>query len=677
MRRPTLLLVAVAALALASPVSAAPPAAAVFEKNAFDESCQPCKDFDQYANGGWKQSAVIPPAYSTWGAFQMLADRNQETLRAILEAAAADTKAKPGSDTWKLGVYYSTCMDSAAAEKAGLAPLQPVLGSIDALTDKAGLADVLAWLAAHGQRGGVFMFGGAQDQKNSNRVIANAGQGGIGLPERDYYFRTDSASVAIRARYLAHVAAMFVLAGRPEAEAKAAAERVMAIETELAKASLTAVQRRNPEANYHFLPLDSLKAMCPSFAWDTYLGKRGIRVDSHNVAHPGFFRALDGTLAATPLAAWQDYLRWRVLDDAGSTLTQAFAEEDFRWNSVLSGAREMQPRWKRCLRATDGDLGDLLGAKFVQQRFSPAAKARALKLVDNLEAALDERIGELTWMTDATKAAARVKLRAFGDKIGYPDKWRKYEGVELSRASLYANRAACRTAETARLTARIGKSTDRGEWFMTAPTVNAFYSPQLNTINFPAGILQPPFYDDAWDDAVNYGGIGAVIGHEMTHGFDDQGRKFDADGNVRDWWTPEDAAAYKVRSDKVAEQYSEYTVLDTLHLNGRLTLGENTADIGGLAIAYAALQRALRARPAPERIDGFTPQQRFFLSYARIWRRIDRPEALRQQVLTNPHSPAHWRVNGPLSVLEEFAQAFGCKDGDPMVRETAKRARIW
>ena len=671
--RPVLLALALVSLVTAGSALAAP----IFEPSAFDTSCSPCRDFDQYANGGWKATATIPAAYPSYGAFTQLSDRNQDVLHAILDAAAADRSAKAGSNTWKLGTYYSSCMDSAAAEKAGLQPVQPLLSSIAAMKDKKELAGQLAWLHAHGVRGSVFQFGGTQDIKNSDRVIANAGQGGLGLPERDYYFRPDPKSVETREKYKAHVAATLRLAGRDEAGAKAAAERIFVLESALAEPSLTMVQRRNPEANYHLLPLDSLVGMTPSFDWRTYVVKRGLKLDSLNIAHPGFFRGLEGVLASTPLADWKDYLRWRVLDDAAPTLTQAFADEDFRWAAVLSGAKEQLPRWKRCLRATDGDLGDLLGQEFVKQRFSPAAKERSLRMVKNLEAALDERIGQLEWMGDATKQAARAKLKAFGDKIGYPDKWRTYEAVEIKKGSYFANRLSCRTAETTRLTAKIGKPTDRGEWFMTAPTVNAFYSSTLNTINFPAGILQPPFYDESWDDAVNYGAIGAVIGHEMTHGFDDQGRKFDAAGNLRDWWTAEDGANYRARSEKIEAQYSEYTVLDTLHVNGKLTLGENSADIGGLAIAYAALQKELATKPAPGLIDGFTPEQRFFLSYARVWRRIDRDESLRQLVLTNPHSPGHWRANGPPSVLEEFAQAFGCKEGDAMVREAAKRARIW
>ncbi len=661
--------------ASAIPASAAEP---IFDPAAFDTTCSPCRDFDQYANGGWEKTAKIPPAYASYGSFTELADRNQQVLLGILEKAAADRSAKPGSDTGKLGAYYSACMDSAAAEKAGLEPLQPLLSAIDAMKDKRELANEVAWLHSHGVRGALFIFGGRQDFKNADRMIATAGQGGIGMPERDYYFRPDSASAALRDRYVAHVARMFELAGTPASQAKTAAGHVFVIETALAKASITAVQRRNPEANYHFLPLDSLEAMTPSFDWATYLSKRMVKVDSLDVSQPGFFRDLETTITTTPLADWQDYLRWKVLDDAASTLTQAFAEEDFAWTSALTGVQAMQPRWKRCLRATDQDLGDLLAKQYVKERFSPAAKERALRMVKNIEAALDERIGELDWMTPATREAARKKLSAFGNKIGYPDKWRPYDKVEVTRDSYFANRLSAQTAEIARQTAKIGKPTDRGEWRMTAPTVNAFYSPTMNTINFPAGILQPPFYDDSWDDAVNYGGIGAVIGHEMTHGFDDQGRKFDPNGNLRNWWTAEDAKNYGARSDKVAEQYSSYTVLDTLHLNGRLTLGENTADIGGLAIAYAALEKDLASRKTrPGLIDGFTPEQRFFLAYARIWRRVERDAALRRQVLTNPHSPSHWRVNGPLSDLDEFAKAFHCKEGDAMVRDAALRARIW
>jgi putative endopeptidase len=674
---PRILTAGAAALALtsASLAYAAGPAPS-FNRTGMDTTCSPCRDFDQFVNGGWKRTSKIPPSMANWGSFTELAERNRSELRRILEEAAA-TQAAPASGTAKLGTYYSTCMDSVAAEKAGTQPIQPLLSAIDAMKDRGELAAQVAWMHAHGVRGALFSLAGMPDRRNSDMTIANLGQGGIGLPDRDYYFRTDSSSNAVRTEYLGHIARMFQLVGRPEASARSAADRIYAIEKSLASASMTNVQRRDPDATYHKLPLDSLRAMTPSFDWGVYLSKRMLRIDSLNVQQPAFFRALDGIVTGTPLADWQDYLRWRVLEDAAPTLSSPFVNEDFRYGRILTGVKELPPRWKRCVQSTDQELGDLLGQAYVKRNFPPEARERALRLVRNLEATLSEHLAALDWMSDATRAAARGKLDAFANKIGYPDTWRDYAALEVRPGPFFANRIAARTAETTRLTAKIGKPVDRGEWFMTAPTVNAFYSASLNSINFPAGILQPPFFDPSWDDALNYGGIGVVIGHEMTHGFDDQGRKFDAKGNLRDWWTPQDAKNYQQRSDKIADQYSSYTVLDTLHLNGRLTLGENTADIGGVALAYAALERELASKPRPGPIDGFTPEQRFFLSHARVWRSLQRDEALRQLVLTNPHSPAHWRVNGPLSVLDEFARAFGCKPGDPMVAQEEKRSRIW
>ncbi len=671
-------LLAAAALAIATCAHAAGTARpVVFEPQSFDTTCSPCRDFDQYANGGWTRTHTIPGTQSSWGSFNELAERNQTALYEILEKAAHDKAARPGSDTWKLGTYYGTCMDSVEAEKEGAKPLQPLLTAVDGMQGVSELPTQVAWLHAHGVRA-LFMFGASQDIKNSDMMIASAAQGGLGLPEREYYLRRDSATVATRREYVDHIVRSFQLLGTSEADARADADRIMSIETALARASYTNVQRRDPNANYHKMPLAELAKLTPSFDWNTYVAKRnGPKFDSLNVAQVTFFKGLDSLVAATPLPAWKAYLRWRVLEDGMPTLSSAFVQEDFRFNRVLSGVTELQPRWKRCLRATDMGLGDLLGAAYVKEHFSPEAKARALRLVHNLEAALNDRLGVLEWMSDATRQAARVKLAAFAEKIGYPDKWRDYSGVTLARGPFFANRQAVRTFEVARQFNKIGKPTERGEWFMTPPTVNAFYSPTLNSINFPAGILQPPFYDPSWDDAVNYGAIGAVIGHEMTHGFDDQGRQFDPKGNLRDWWAAEDAERYKDRANKVAEQFSSYTVLDTVHVNGRLTLGENIADLGGLALAYAALQKELAGKPAPGLVEGFTPEQRFFLAYARIWRRLQRPEAARTQVNTDPHAPGHWRVDGPLSNLDEFAKAFGCKDGDPMVRRQELRARIW
>jgi predicted metalloendopeptidase len=671
--------VAVHAAPAAKPASHAAPKSMTMpalSRANMDTTCAPCKDFNRYANGGWIDANTIPPAYSTWGSFAVLAENNRNVLLGILERAAKDKSAAPSSPTGMLGNYWCACMDSAAADAAGAKPIQGMLGELDAIASTKDLPARVAALHANGLPG-MFVFRSEQDAKHSDLQIAAVGQGGIGLPDRDYYLRTDSAAVATRARYAEHIAKTFELLGDPAERARASADAILGLETSLAQASMTNVQRRDPNAVYHKLPLDSLRALSPNFDWNAYLAARGIStLDSVNIAQPAFVQALNGLIPSVPLDTWKSYLRWRVVNDAAAYLTTAFEDEDFRFSQVLSGAEAKLPRWKRCLAWADRDLGDLLGQAYVKQQFPPAARQRALDMVHNLEAALGDRIQSLDWMGPDTKTRAAGKLHAFEEKIGYPNTWRDYAGVTVSRTDLVANRFASARYETKRNIDKIGKPVERGEWFMTAPTVNAFYSSSLNSINFPAGILQPPFFDPSWDDATNYGGIGAVIGHEMTHGFDDRGRQFDAKGNLTDWWLPEDVTRYKERSDKVAAQYSSYTVLDTLHLNGRLTLGENTADLGGVAVAYHALEKALTKKPQGK-IDGFTPQQRFFLAYARVWASKQRPAAMRTQVQTNPHSPAMWRVNGPLSNLPEFQKAFGCKEGDPMVRAADLRARIW
>jgi predicted metalloendopeptidase len=672
----SLLLRATSALALVFVCATTARAAgdAFLDASSRDTTCAPCKDFDQFANGAWRSTFVMPASYSRYGAFTEVADRNQKVLLEIVTSAASK-KQKPGSDEAKLGDYWSSCMDSAAAEKAGLAPVQPLLTAIDGMTSTRDVARQVAWMHAHGV-GALFGFFGNQDAKNSARVIAHAGQGGLGLPDRDYYTKTDSASAALRKEYLAHMARVFVLAGESEASAAKHADDVMALENALANASMTNVQRRDPNATYHVMPQDSLVLLAPRFLWKDYFAGRGVAPEVVNVTQPEFFKAVDGLLANVPLDTWKAYLRWNALSDAAATLHSAFAAEDFRFEKLLTGAKEQQPRWKRCLAAADRDLGDILGQAYVTRAFPPKARTRMLELVHNLEAALGDKIATLPWMTEETRKAAAAKLAAFDEKIGYPDKWRDYSKVTIVRGPLLTNRLAARAAESARNMERIGKPVERGEWRMTPPTVNAFYSPSLNSINFPAGILQPPFFNVDADDPVNYGAIGAVIGHEMSHGFDDRGRQFDGQGNLRDWWQKSDADAYKVQAQRVVEQFDAYTVNDTLHVNGKLTLGENIADLGGLAVAYAAMQKALAGKPR-QRIGGFTPEQRFFLAYARIWRTMDRPEGLRTRVLTDPHSPAKWRVNGPLSNLKEFHDAWGCKDGDGMVRPAEQRARIW
>ncbi|HEY2954781.1 MAG TPA: M13 family metallopeptidase [Candidatus Eisenbacteria bacterium] len=641
-----------------------------------DTTCPPCRDFYRYADGGWLARHTIPAAYPTWGSFVALAERNQLLLRGILERAAADTKSDPAADAGRLGAYWCACMDSTAADRAGARPIAPALAEIEAMASPAELPARVGALHARTVRA-LFAFRAEQDAKRSDLVIASLSQGGLGLPDRDYYLRTDSAAVATRARYVEHIVKSLELVGDPAGSARAAAEAILDLETSLARASMTNVERRDPNAVYHKIPADSLRRLCPAFDWSAYFAARGIAgLDSLNVAQPGFVQALDGLIGRVPLETWKSYLRWGVVSEAEPMLGAVFADEDFRFAQVLTGTEAQLPRWRRCLRWADRDLGDLLGRAYVKQEFPPEARARALGMVHNLESALADRIEALDWMEPETRRRAIAKLHAFEEKIGYPGTWRDYAGVVESRTDLVANHFASSAYEARRNLAKIGKPVDRGEWFMTTPTVNAFYSSSLNSINFPAGILQPPFFDPSWDDAVNYGGIGAVIGHEMTHGFDDRGRQFDPRGNLADWWEAEDATRYKERAGKVADQFSGYTVLDTLHVNGRLTLGENIADLGGVAVAYHALEKALAAKPSGK-IDGFTPEQRFFLSYARVWASLQRPAALRTQVLTNPHAPPMWRVNGPLSNLPEFQQAFGCVEGDPMVRPADRRARIW
>jgi putative endopeptidase len=667
------LLLGAAAAAQAAPSKHAA-AVAAWNRADMDTTCAPCRDFDRYANGGWLDRTKMPPGFGSYGAFDELGDRNELALRAILEHAQADAKAKTGTDAKRLGDYYSACLDSAAAERAGLDPVRTHLEGIDSLRSLGDVPAELAWLHANGIRA-AFVFGASPDPRRSSLTIASAQQGGLGLPDREYYFRSDTASKALRAEYQAHIERMFRMIGRGDAAGDA--RRVLALETRLAQASMTNVQRRDPRATYHKVPLDSLKSWTRAFAWDAYFDRRSMPApDSVNVQQPDFYRALASRLSDTPLADWRAYLRWHVLDDAAAYLSQAFVNEDFSFRRRLTGATELLPRWKRCIAATDGDLGDLLGRQYVREHFPPSARARALALVERLESALGDRIAALDWMGDSTRLAARVKLNAFAERIGYPDKWREYEDVIVSRKSWPDNHYSARRWEIQRQIVKIGGPVDKREWTMTTPTVNAFYSSSFNSINFPAGILQPPFFDPSWDDALNYGGIGAVIGHEMTHGFDDRGRQFDADGNLRDWWTPTDAGHYRERADRVATQFDGYVAVDTMHVNGRLTLGENIADLGGLAVAYAAFEKATAGR-SHARIDGLTPEQRFFLSWARVWRTLETPEDLRSLASSNPHSPPHWRIVGPLSNLDEFAKAFGCAGGDAMVRKRETRARIW
>ncbi|HEU4720591.1 MAG TPA: M13 family metallopeptidase [Gemmatimonadaceae bacterium] len=665
---------------LASLLAAAPLAAQsvvpmpAFDPSSIDRKYGACQDFFMFANNGWIERNPIPPAFSSWGAFNELAERNTLVLKRILERAAAEVPTTTDTSTRKLGTFYATCMDSAGAERAGLEPIAEELGRIEAIADRAQLRDQLARMHSLGY-GGAFGFGSTADPRDARRAIAYATQGGLGLPDRDYYLRTDADARSLRDRYVANITTMFALAGDSAPAAAARAARVLDVESTLARAQLSRVALRNPNARYHHLTLAAATDSMSGFEWQRYLEVLGLGdLQSVTLNAPPFFAALGTALATRPLEDWKAYLRWTVLWRSASQLSTPFVDESFKLASMLTGARAQQPRWRRCLVAADQSLGDALGREYVKTEFTPAAKSRMTEIVQSLRDVLRDRISRAEWMSERTRSQALAKLQAFNQKIGYPDRWQDYATLDVQGDSYAANVRRARAYQVRRDLERVGKPVDRERWLMTAPTVNAYYSAALNEIAFPAGRLQPPFFSVTYDDPANYGGIGATIGHELSHGFDDSGRKYDASGNVRDWWTAEDARRYGERAGVVERQYGAYVVIDTLRINGRLTLGENIADVVGVSIAFEAMQRAMRGKPRAT-IDGFTPEQRFFLAYARARNTVLRPEAARMMLATDPHSPGRFRVNGPLSNMPEFAQAFGCKAGDAMVR--TERARIW
>jgi putative endopeptidase len=662
------------------------PTSKSFDRANMDTTCSACTDFFEYANGGWLRTAKIPASKTSLGSFSLLSDRNEDAVHQILEddaSAIRTASAKPGTNAWKVGTFYASCMDTTGIAARGIAPLRPTLDAIDGIRTTADLVRVIAVMA---RQNGVapFAVGPSVDPKNSNETIVSASQGGLGLPDREYYLKTDARSEELRRQYVGHVAKMLQLAGEPEAQTATDAGKVMALETALARAAMPRVAMRDPNAMYHKMSLAEFQRLTPHFDWHAYLSAvGGAKATTVNVRTPAFFATFDSLVTMVPLDDWKAYLRWHAANAAAPALGPAFVAEDFHFNNtVMRGVQEAEPRWKRCAASTNAALGWAVGQEYVKRNFTPEARARAAQMVDNLVSALRERIAQLDWMSAATKQQATAKLDAFLRKVAYPDSWRDYSTLLVKRGAYFENVATAAEWNRERGWKRLGKPQDRTEWSMVPPTVNASYSASLNQIQFPAGILQPPFFDPKADDAVNYGAIGAVIGHEMSHGFDDQGRQYDAQGNLRDWWSAEDATKYKAAAQKIVDQFDAYTVIDsTTHVNGRLTLGENIGDFGGLTVAYAALEKALaakRARGEPiAAIDGFTPEQRFFLSWAQIWREVQRPEAERLQIATNPHAPGKWRVNGPLSNMPEFKQAWGCKDGDPMVRPDSLRARIW
>ncbi len=640
-----------------------------------DRTCKACDDFYRFAEGGWLARHPIPADKARVGEFGDLADRNQAVVHTILDNAVA-AHAAAGTNEQKIGDFYGACMDQAAIEKEGIAPLRAQFAAIDAVHDAPSLDAEVARL--HNEGVPVFFASRAgQDAKDSTKIIAQIGQGGLGLPNRDYYFEPAPRSQTIRDTYVAHVAKMLQLLGDPADRAQTEAASVMTFETALAKSQLSPSELRDPQKRYNPTTLPKLTEQAPDFAWQRYFADRNEpSVTVVNISTPDYFPALDAALTQTKLDDVKTYLRWHLVERFAQSMPKAFSDEAFAFNSgVLTGVTAQQDRWKQCARATDSALGEAVGQYYVAKKFGPQDKVRARQMVRNLEAALRDDLTTLSWMSPATRREAIVKLNAITDKIGYPDKWRPYTWT-VSRASYLGDVMQSLAFETKRAYAEIGKPVDKTLWGMTPPTVNAYYNPPNNEIVFPAGILQHPFFDPRSDDAVNYGGIGAVIGHEMTHGFDDQGRQYDAQGNLRDWWTPADATAYTARASCVEKQFSSYAVGD-VHENGKLVLGESIADLGGLTIAHRAFEKAYAAHPQAAKIDGFSPEQRFFLGYAQIWAENDRPEDALNRVRTDPHPAAKWRVDGPLSNLPQFASAWQCKLGDPMVRAATERCQIW
>ncbi|HEV7642999.1 MAG TPA: M13 family metallopeptidase [Pyrinomonadaceae bacterium] len=647
-----------------------------FDTARMDSGALACDNFYQYTNGTWLKNTEIPPAFSSWGTWDILGTSLRERSRDILETAAKNTSAAKGSSLQLIGDYYASCMDLDAIEAAGAKPIEPFLKEIDALKDAKDLRKEIAMMHRRGVQPvfGFFIF---LDEKDSTTNIANVGQGGLGLPTRDHYTNTDEKSKELRDKYTAHVARMFGLLGDNADQAKANADTVLKMETRLALASKTPVELREPEGYYHKMPVAEANKLMPGFSWEEYGKEVGAaKFDTINIGQPAFFTEAAKMMSDVSIADWKTYLRWNVVNAAAGSLSKAFDDANFDfYNRTLSGQKEQLPRWRRCTRATDNSLGEALGEEFVKTNFTPAAKQRMNELIDNLFAAYKEHINKVDWMSEDTRKQALVKLAAIKRKIGYPDKMRGYAGLTIDRKSYFDNDSRLGEFFVKRNLKDLGMPPDATRWGMTAATLNAQYSSNFNDITFPAGILQPPFFDFKADDAINYGAIGAVIGHELTHGFDDSGSLYDAAGNLKMWWTDADRKKFEEKADCVTKQFDAYEPEKGVFINGQLTLGENLADLGGLSIAYDAMQKSMQGKPRPEKIDGFTPEQRFFFGWGQVWSGKYRPELTRLLIQSDPHSIPEFRVNGPLANMTEFSQAFGCKVGDKMMRD--KPCRVW
>ena len=646
----------------------------LLDKTGMDSTVRPQDDFFNYVNGGWIKRTEIPASEASWGAGAILYQNTQQNLKNLLDSCVK-LNAPKGSNEQKVGDFYASAMDSAGIEQKGFTPLQ---GDMQRIAAIASVNDVVHEVATEYNMGvgALISFYANQDDKNSEQIVAHFDQGGLGLPNKDYYTQKDSATVNIRNAYVQYITKIFTLAGDDSVNAQKEAAMVMKIEYALANASKTPVELRDPEANYHKMSVAALSAKAPNLSWASLMNLLGVKQDTVLVGQPAFYTALSGLLQSVPVNDWKNYLRFHFIDNYAPYLSSAFVNANFEMNKLLTGQHTLQPRWKRMTALTDAQLGDALGQLYVKKYFPPEAKQRILDLVNNLQQTYKQRIENLTWMSDSTKQKAIIKLNAIAKKIGYPDKWKDYSSIEISRDDLIQNLKNTGHFIYEYNIHKIGKPVDRSEWFMTPPTIDAYYNPYTNDINFPAGILQPPFFYANGDDALNYGAIGIVIGHEMTHGFDDQGRQYDAQGNLKNWWLPADSANFRKKADLVVKQYNKSVVVDSLHINGELTLGENIADIGGMAIAYEAFKKTDEGK-SNEKIDGLTPDQRFFIAYAELWRNKTRPERLRTQVMTNPHSTPQYRTNNPMVDLPAFYTTFHVKPGDKMYMPDSLRAEVW